>query len=284
MQVTLSRQTGRRVQYFVAYTTGRTQGTLGGEYSTIDPYDPDRTYGVLDQDRTHVLNVSWNAFLPDGARGAMDNALGRGLLNGWQLSGISSMASGIPFRLSFTGAAANENIAAAYFGTTDVVGASVARGNGLSPVYTCDPRLDGTKPGEKLLDINCISVPSLGTNGDLIPTYNLRQPTRQNHDVTIFKNFAIKGDQKIQFRVGFFNLFNQAYATTAVNASDINLTLDTTCNVLRNGIPDGTGALSDGVCDPTGGFSFTPQTVQNFGKINLKRGRRVIEFVLKYYF
>jgi hypothetical protein len=207
----------------------------------------------------------------------MNNALGRGLLNGWQLSGISSMASGIPFRLGFTGAAANGNIAAAYFGTTDVVGPTVGRGNG-------HPRLDGSNAGEKLLDINCISVPAFGTNGDLVPKYDLRQPTRQNHDVTLFKNFAIKGDQKIQFRVGFFNIFNQAFATTAVNASDINLTLDTTCNVIRNGIPDGTGTPRDNVCDPTGGFSFTPQTVQNFGKINLKRGRRVIEFVLKYYF
>ena len=75
MQVTLSRQTGRRLQYFVAYTLGRTEGTLGGEYSLIDPYDPDRTRGVLGEDRTHVLNISWNAFLPDGAKGAMDNAL-----------------------------------------------------------------------------------------------------------------------------------------------------------------------------------------------------------------
>ena len=38
------------------------------------------------------------------------------------------------------------------------------------------------------------------------------------------------------------------------------------------------------VCDPTKGFDFTPQTKANFGKINLKRGHRVIELVLKYYF
>jgi hypothetical protein len=284
MQVTLSRQTGRRLQYFVAYTFGRTKGTLGDEYGTIDPYDASRTYGIVNTDRTHVLNVSWNAFLPDVAKGAMNNPVGRGILNGWQVSGISSMASGIPFRLAFTGAASNESIAAAYFGTADVVGPTLGRGNGLSPVYTCDPRADGTKPGEKLLDINCLSVPAFGELGDIIAPYDLRQPTRFNHDVTLFKNFAIKGDQKLQFRVGFFNIFNQAFATTAVNGSDINLTLDTTCNVTRNGIPDGTGALRDGVCDPTGGFSFTPQTIQNFGKINLKRGRRVIELALKYYF
>ena len=52
----------------------------------------------------------------------------------------------------------------------------------------------------------------------------------------------------------------------------------------RDNVPDGTGALQNGVCDPTGGFVYTPQTLANFGKINLKRGHRVIELVLKYYF
>jgi hypothetical protein len=283
MQVTLSRQTGRRLQYFVAYTLGRTEGTLGGEYSSIDPYDPARTYGVLDQDRTHVLNVSWNAFLPDAAKGGMNNPIGRGLLNGWQLSGISSMASGIPYRLSFAGAAASGPVSAAYFGTADVVGPSNSGGNGLAPVYTCDPTLSGSGVGEKLLDVNCISVPKFGENGDLVPPYNLRQPTRFNHDLTLFKNFAIKGDQKIQFRVGFFNLFNQAYASTGADPTDINLLLDTTCRVTVSGVPDGAGGTQN-VCDPTQGFDFTPQTKANFGKINLKRGHRVIELVLKYYF
>ena len=103
------------------------------------------------------------------------------------------------------------------------MGPALAGGNGLAPVYTCDPTLGGKDAGEKILDINCIGVPAFGENGDLVPPYNLRQPTRSNHDLTLFKNFAIKGDQKIQFRVGFFNLFNQAFATTAADANDINL-------------------------------------------------------------
>jgi Carboxypeptidase regulatory-like domain/TonB-dependent Receptor Plug Domain len=283
LQVTLSRQTSRNLQYFVAYTYAKTRGTLADEYQSLDPYDPDRTYGVTAQDRTHVLNISWNAFLPDGARGSMDNWFGRGLLNGWQLSGISSLASGIPYRLGFSGAAAAGSIAASYFGTADVVGPSLSGGNGLAPVYTCDPTLGGKDPGEKILDISCIGVPAFGENGDLVPPYNLRQPTRSNHDLTLFKNFTIRGEQKLQFRVGFFNLFNQAFATTANDANDINLVLDTTCNVVVPNVPNGTGAVAD-TCDPTRGFSFTPQTIANFGKINLKRGHRVVEFVLKYYF
>jgi Carboxypeptidase regulatory-like domain/TonB-dependent Receptor Plug Domain len=284
MQLTLSRQTGRRLQYFVAYTLGRNRGTLGGEYSIIDPYDPQRTYGTLGSDRTHTLNVSWNAFLPDGAKGAMANGVGKGLLNGWQLSGITSLASGIPIRPTFSGAAAANSIAAAYFGTADVVGPSNSGGNALIPVYTCDPRLaNNDKVGQKLLDINCISVPAFGQNGDLVPKYNIRTPTRTNTDLTIFKNFATINDQKLQVRFGFFDLFNQAFANTNIS-NDINLTLDTVCNVTVNNVPTGHGTDTANVCDPTKGFSFTPQTIANFGKINLKRGHRVVEFVLKYYF
>jgi hypothetical protein len=283
MQVTLSRMTGRRLQYFVAYTLGRTKGTLGGEYSSIDPYDPSRTYGVLPSDRTHVLNVSWNAFLPDGARGAMDNPIGRGILNGWQVSGISSMASGTPIRLIFAGDAASGPIAAAYFGTADVIGPSNSGGNALVPKYTCDPRTGGSGVGEKILDLNCLAVPEFGTNGDLVPPYNIRTPTRFNHDLTLFKNFEIRGDQKIQFRVGFFNLFNQAFADVRSNA-DINLTLDTRCRVRVPELPNGAGGTATNVCDPTGGFDITSQTLSNFGVIHLKRGHRVVEFALKYYF
>ena len=287
MQVTLSRQTGRRLQYFVAYTFAKSKGTLGNDFSNMDPYDPSRTYGVLRTDRTHILNVSWNAFLPDGARGSLDNVVLRGVLNGWQLSGISTLASGIPITLRFTGDAATPAIAAAYFGTADVVGpgdpqgGAGATGNALAPVYPCDPRLDGKDVGERILDLDCIGVPSFGEKGDLVPPNNIRTPTRMNHDLTLFKNFQVHGEQKFQFRMGFFNLFNQAFANTNIG-DDINLTLDTRCNVRANA-PDGTGHTQN-VCDPTQGFSYTPQTVDNFGKINLKRGHRVIEFTFKYYF
>jgi hypothetical protein len=287
MQLTLSRQTGRRLQYFVAYTFGKAKGTLGDDYTTLDPYDPSRTYGTLRTDRTHILNVSWNAFMPDGARGALDNVVLRGALNGWQVSGISSIASGIPVSLQFTGDAASSAIAASYFGTADVVGPSSPQGGGgntgnaLAPVYPCDPRLDGSNVGDRILDLNCIAVPAVGEKGDLLPPYNIRTPTRMNHDLSVFKNFPIHGDQKLQFRVGFFNLFNQAFANTNIG-NDINLTLDTRCNV-RADAPDGTGHMQN-VCDPSQGFTYTQQTKDNFGKINLKRGHRVIEFVLKYYF
>ena len=75
-----------------------------------------------------------------------------------------------------------------------------------------------------------------------------------------------------------------AAATTAVDRNDINLNLNTTCNRTFNGVPNGVGGTVDNVCDPTGGFAFTQDTINNFGRINLRRGHRIVEFALKYYF
>ena len=149
LQITLSRQTGRRVQYFVAYTLSSTHGTTGGDFGRIDPYDATRTYGVLSEDRRHILNVSWNALLPDAARGPLDHVVLRGVLNGWQLSGISTLVSGTPILLSFAGDAGTAPVSAAWFGTADVVGPNNQSGAALAPAYTCDPRLTGSRVGRQ---------------------------------------------------------------------------------------------------------------------------------------
>ena len=93
MQVTLSRQTGRQAAV-LRRLHARPEPAARSAANTriIDPYDPNRTYGVLAADRTHVLNVSWNAFLPDGAKGGMDNAVGRGPPE--RLAGVGHLVAG----------------------------------------------------------------------------------------------------------------------------------------------------------------------------------------------
>jgi hypothetical protein len=105
-----------------------------------------------------------------------------------------------------------------------------------------------------------------------------------NHDITLFKNFPIgKGSKKLQVRMGAFNIFNQAAPSTS-GGQDIDMALQTTCNVRVNGVPNGTGGTSDNICDPRGGFSLTQNSIDNFGKILLQRGHRVVEFAVKFYF
>ncbi|HMV50367.1 MAG TPA: hypothetical protein PKD31_21685, partial [Blastocatellia bacterium] len=59
---------------------------------------------------------------------------------------------------------------------------------------------------------------------------------------------------------------------------------DGTITSFTQQFPNGLGGTQDNKCDPSGGFSFTQNTLNNFGKITTKRGQRVIELALKFTF
>ena len=282
LQTTLSRQTSGRLQYFVTYTFSKALGTINDEYAEIDPFDRSRSYGVLSYDRTHVANLSWNWQVPDLTKS--DNGFLKGLLNGWQLSGISTYSSGIPVRVNFSGDLNSDGMQRAWFGTPDILGETPGR-SAPAPILSCDPgQAGGSNVGEKLLDVNCLGVPTFPETGYWVSPYYLRTPARNTHDLTIFKNFGLGGDKKLQIRAGFFNIFNQAFPTYNIGFTDLDLTLQTECNVRVNGVPNGSGGMVDNVCDPAGGFRFNQNTLENFGNILLKRGRRIVEFAVKFYF
>ena len=288
LQATLSRQTGRRLQYFLTYTFGKGLGTnvSNGEYGQIDPFESRvRSYGVLAYDRTHIVNASYNYSFPDATK--KGGVLGA-IVNGWQLSGITTWASGIPISLQFSGDLNSAGAEQAWWGTPDHQGYSAQTGLGtgstMTPILTCDPRLGGSGLGDKILDINCLQIPGLGQSGSFTPGVYMRTPSRINVDLSLFKNFALGKDssRKLQFRVGAFNLFNQA--VPGVNGQDLDLTLQTECNVRVNGVPNGAGGFVDNQCDPAQGYHYSENTIKNFGKIIQQRGHRVIEFALKLYF
>jgi len=286
LQATLSKATGP-FTYLAAYTFSKSKGTVTGDFGVLDPFDPDtRNYGYLPSDRTHAATLSWTWHLGEPAQGGFKAAL----LNGWNLSGVSTYSSGQPIRIGFSNGDINQDgIARAWFGTQDHADFDATGGDqgpgDIAPIYTCDPRMNGgSSVGDKILDINCFAIPAFGQTGPFVAPYDLRTPSRNFHDITVFKDFKLGGDRRIQFRVGAFNLFNQAYPVYRVNGlADFDFTLATQCNVRRTGVPNGNGGTTD-VCDPTGGFSFTDNTKANFGKIVTKRGHRVVELALRLFF
>jgi hypothetical protein len=291
LQVTLSHQTSSRFQYFATYTFSKALGTSQTNESDGNGTDPidtrNRNWGVLPYDRTHVFNFTYNYLVPDIARGSFRNGFTNAVFNGWQMSGITTFSSGIPIKLKFTGDITGAGVATAWTGS-DAFGLAGTSTGAIAPIITGNPQTSsGVKLGEKFLDLSTIQIPGFGDSGAYVSPFYIRSPRRWNHDVTLFKNFQITERQKIQFRAGFFNLFNQAYPRFIqgdfVN-SDVNVRLNTVCNVTMNGVPNGTGGTSDNVCDPTQGFHFDADTINNFGKVTNKHGHRIIELVLKYYF
>jgi hypothetical protein len=303
LQATLSHQ-GRRLQYFATYTFGKALGTVATNESDgaawADPIDTrGRSWGVLPFDRTHVFNLSYNFSFPDLARGGFENAFTKGVLNGWQMSGITTVQSGIPIRLRFTGDIATAGTAVAWYGSDAFNGTNAGASLGaVTPVYNRNPQVGGTALNSFAYDLSALAIPSFPNSGPSQPPFYIRTPGRSNFDISFFKNFNISESKKIQFRTGLFNVFNQAYPTqinvgsTNLTGSDIFLALDTVCvRRVTNPLPTGNGSNSATPCDPTGGYRFTDgragdrsDTLHNFGKIVNKRGRRIVEFALKFEF
>jgi len=294
LQATLS-HTGKNLQYFATYTFGKALGTVATNESDgaawADPIDTrNRSWGVLPFDRTHVFNLSYNYSLPKLARGSFDNVVTRGIFNGWQLSGITTFQSGIPLRLKFTGDIASGANAVGWYGSDAFNGTNAGASLGaVTPIYLANPSVGGTALGSKAYDLSKIQIPTFPNSGPSQPPFYIRTPSRSNWDISFFKNFNITESKKLQFRTGLFNVFNQAYPTqinttsTSLGGSDIFLALDTVCNRRLN-VPNGNGTNVSNPCDPTGGFHFTQNTMDNFGKIVNKHGRRIVEFALKFNF
>ena len=289
-QLTLARQRGN-LTYTAAYTFSKALGLLGGDGGTIDPLDArNRSYGVQAYDRTHNFVVNYNYNLPRLIKRG-GNKLAGGVLNGWQVSGISSFQSGAPVRVFFSGGQTGAtgtglnaaNAWQAWFGTNAFAGAGTVNTGGIVPILLRNPQIagSGAKVGEKLYDIAAIEIPAFGQSGAYQSPYYARLPNRNNHDMTLMKNFRFREGKNIQLRAGLFNIFNQAFAS---GQGDIDMTLQTDCRVRVNGVPNGIGGTVNNVCDPTGGYFFTDTTIQNFGKVITKRGNRRVQLQLRFTF
>ena len=285
LQVTLSRQTGRRLQYFVAYTLGRDPGHAG--------------WRVLDhrslRSRSHLRRAHRGSHarpervverVPARRRPGRDEQRLRPR-PAERLAAVGHLVDGERHSMSaeLHGRRGQRTDRGRLLRHRRRRRArAIPAATGCRRSTTCDPRLGGNDVGEKLLDIGCISVPASARTAIWSRRTTCGQPTRFNHDLTLFKNFEIRGDQKLQFRVGFFNIFNQAFANDVVNGNDINLTLDTTCNVLRERRARWHRRATRQRLRSDRRVQLHAADAANFGKINLKRGHRVIELVLKYYF
>jgi hypothetical protein len=246
----LSRQTGK-LSFTAAYTLSKALGIRGGgQGQAIYPENlagiRDYSYGVLGNDRRHLLSFAYSWLLPEVKTGVTNAILGN-----WQISGISQFVSGAP--LQVIGGAGNFRIDGTNAQGTTISNTRITGSNDIPamPVLTCDPR--GT--GDVIARSECFGAPSPGQNGNYVWP-NIEGPWYVNHDLSAFKNFPFGDSKKFQFRVSAYNVFNTPQKGLD-DARDLNLDF-------TNGV----------------------QTNQNFGKLteNNKYGRRIIQLAFKFYF
>ncbi len=233
-QLTATRTTPH-LTYSLAYTFSKALGVSGifnGGGFPVDPFNyRGRSYGPLPYDVTNELSAQYNIVLPNFGHDLFgSNFVGDEALDGWQITGITSLQQGFPLINS------NQNGAA---GTTmTIVGANVcgASGTGACPgnynanvitgtpdttvhtFVTCNPTAN-LGPNQ-IFNANCFESPGPGHNGDYQIPY-IHGPGLVNTDLGLFKSFAIGKSEvrKLQVRVEAFNVFNHPNGILAVNGT-----------------------------------------------------------------
>jgi len=220
LQVQANRRFAGGLQFGVAYTLSRARDyTSNNETGTganmqIATYqDPNVwNYGLSAFDQTHiaVINYAWD--LPK-ASSVWNAALVRGLLDNWQISGLTTFASGGPVNVTFT-----TTDSADITGGGDTIrfagGAGAgppAAGNGV-PVVTGAPHI--SNPGLlQWFNTAAFARPGRSNPGNS-PKDVVRGPGVNNSDVTLFKNIPVGGNRRLQLRWEIYNVFNRTQFAT----------------------------------------------------------------------
>jgi hypothetical protein len=273
LQVAVNRRFGHGFSYSLAYTWSRALGVAPGDGSFVNPFNTRvYDYRLLDFDRTHAFTATYIYDVPKLGRKLGDNRFTRGLLDGWQISGITTFISGNPFELG------------------------VGVGGGVNPTQRItgswtEPsrfRLKGDPkagPNGLLINPDAFIIPELGSLGLGERTY-LRNPGINNTDLSLFKSFHI-GDpdkgRRIQLRFEAFNVFNHTQFS-GINAGTA-LSLPTGAS--NNGI------FGDAITNPYNTLRITNNLRpagstaplgQFFGEYNGARDPRIIQLGAKIYF
>jgi hypothetical protein len=222
LQILLAKQMSKGLQFQSSYVWSKSmddqQGEGGGTplgevaYSTYPQWlYLARAVSSFDTTQNWRFNAIYR--LPDLANG---NSLLKGVLNGWQASGIVSLQTGYPFTPTLQ---ANRSLSKLGSGASGIDEPNLVAGRSSPNIVSgtsagCLGVNAGTPVGTPTLyfDPCAFSIQTagfLGTAGRNI----LRGPGLANLDISLVKDTAIKrlGEAgKVEFRAEFFNILNHA--------------------------------------------------------------------------
>jgi hypothetical protein len=251
LQLSLEKRFSHGLQFSLAYTFGKSLDNASTFEGLLNPIDPklNRSLSLFDARHRFVFSYYWELPVPkyEGFKGKA--------LNGWSLSGITTVQSGFPIRI--TQQDDNELQASFDFETP-------GQPNLIAPFRKLNPRgpgnqgfdpssfssgcIDPADPNNLVDDaLFCSNEPGgvvLGTVGNA-PRTICCGPGAFNTEIAVLKETPIGERYRIQFRSEFFNIFNHAQFFQ----------------------PDGN--VTDG---------------SDFGRVKRARDPRLIQFALKFYF
>src|SRR5262245_11658641 len=189
LQARLSRRFASNLAMNANYTWSKSISEVDNDSTAIGYYlDRGRERGPAGFDRRHVFTLDYIYQLPNVGSKWMNNAVGRKVFDGWQVSGITRFWSGTPLTITSNGdpGTLGGGVRADYL-SGDFYPTKKSREEYFNPLVFARP-LNG----------------SLGTTGKGI----LYGPGINNWDISLFKNTKISERITTQLRLETFNTFN----------------------------------------------------------------------------
>ena len=204
LEVDVNRRFGKSLQFRGAYTFAKalddgdnmnTSVATNSPAFVANPLDPKADYGRASFDIRHVAVLNATYELPFG-RGKKD-WLNR-VVGDWQVSGIQTLQSGLPFTPQLSYNPSNDG------DTRNPVRPSV------NPNFSGPVILGGAT---QYFDPNAFVQPLPGTYGNA-GRNTLQGPRLYETDLSVAKRFTLRERLNLQFRAEFFNLFNHTNFNT----------------------------------------------------------------------
>ncbi len=197
LQATANRRFNKGVSLGLAYTWSKAMTYADSDGDGVAMYRPIRiwNYGkAVGFDQTHMLILNYNWDLPKASAKIMPNKAGRFLMDGWQLSGITTFASGLPSGVGFS--------------TVDAVDLS-GGGDGTRINVTGKAQQDyGDRTFSRFFNTDVFARPARGDVGNA-PKDVFRRPGTGNWDISFFKLFPVGSEKRtFQLRWEMYNAFN----------------------------------------------------------------------------
>jgi len=279
LQVTMRRNVTHGLTLLSSYTYSKTLGYAGAFNTVIDPFNSRLNYGLQSYDRPQIFNISYIYQLPNmGAQHFSGNKVAGGILDNWQVSGITNFISGQPLNITpgTLSCAGNANLCGSnYFNGTYTWYGTDART--LAVQLLSNPQ-SGTLfkgVGSNWLNPGSVTMPAIGSLGTReMPQY--LGPGSNNFNMTLFKSFKLGEQRRLEFRAAAFDLFNRAQYDNPTSLTP-NFTVNVPANATDFSNATFTGPTNLAAAGQACGTG-------DFGCVADKHGHREMEFALKLYF
>jgi hypothetical protein len=237
LQVALNRRATNGLFLGITYTYSHALTTASTDTSSvrIDQFTKIADYGNASFDVRQNFALNYVYTIPGvKSRGY----LLKGVTSGWQVSGVTSIRTGLPFTPGFSVAGA---------GSANQTGSNTESAR-IGVVPGCNPYTGSSDPFNRL-NASCFTAPLPGSIGLESGQNWLYNPGLINFDLAIQKEISIKERLHMQFRVDAFNVFNHANFNNGLNGSNqngANANLNFNAYPQTNGIVTGSPAIAAG--------------------------------------